>query len=110
MPWKLVVFLLVLTLFVFFMGFNWEHASTISFGFAEVENVPIVLSLSFSFLLGAFFAIPFTLASYRKRKQSTTDGQSKEPVVSGRKSRGRANKAPSNDLVDKEAPVAEDKP
>lgn len=89
MPWKLIGTLILFTVFVFFMGFNWEHSSVISFGFAQIENVPIILSLSISFLTGAFFAIPFVLSSNRRRKQleAAQDLEGKAPVKAGRKSR-----------------------
>jgi uncharacterized integral membrane protein len=67
MPWKFLGFLLILAVFVVFAGLNVENVSDISFGFVTLEEVPIFLSLSLSFILGAVLMLPFTLTKYFKK-------------------------------------------
>jgi uncharacterized integral membrane protein len=72
MPWRLIITLILLTLFVAFAGFNLDNTSVVSFGFAEIEMVPIFISLSIAFLLGAFFTLFFvTFGGFRKVKKDT---------------------------------------
>ena len=59
MPWRLISFLFSLVLLLLFAGFNMNNSSNISFGFRELTDVPIFVSLLFSFILGVLFAIPF---------------------------------------------------
>jgi uncharacterized integral membrane protein len=69
MPWRLIGFLTILTLFLIFAGFNTQLV-TINFGPLKIENIPMFVSLFFSFLAGAFIAVPFSLlSSAKKRKQ-----------------------------------------
>jgi uncharacterized integral membrane protein len=75
-PFKLIIFLVILAVFVFFAGFNISHSSTISFGFYKFEDVPIFISLFIAFLLGAFVMLPFVILSGR-RKQKKTGKQEK---------------------------------
>lgn len=73
-PWRLVLFLIVLGLFVAFAGLNAGHATDISFGFHTFESVPIFISLFAAFFLGALVVLPFTIFRRSKKKP-------KEPKV-----------------------------
>lgn len=68
MPWRLVLFLIVLGLFVAFAGLNAGHATDISFGFHTFESIPIFISLFAAFLLGALIVLPFTVFRRSKKK------------------------------------------
>ncbi|MBN1696042.1 MAG: DUF1049 domain-containing protein [Spirochaetales bacterium] len=68
MPWKLIGILSILTLFLVFAWFN-THLVTIYFGPVKVENIPMFVSLFFSFLSGAIIALPFSLISSIKKKK-----------------------------------------
>lgn len=72
MPWRLILFLVVLALVVAFAGFNIQHTATISFGFYTLESVPIFLSLFAAFFLGVLVMLPFTLG--RRRRHRKKDG------------------------------------
>ncbi len=74
MPWRLVLFLIVLGVFVAFAGLNAGHATDISFGFHVFESVPIFISLFAAFFLGALIVLPFTMFRRSKKKP-------KEPKV-----------------------------
>jgi|ABPT01.1.fsa_nt_gi uncharacterized integral membrane protein len=67
-PWKLIIFLVILAVFVLFAGFNISHTSTISFGFYKFEDIPIFVSLFIAFILGAFVMLPFVIFSGRKKR------------------------------------------
>lgn len=98
MPWKLLLTLLIFTLFVAFTGFNLQNTSVISFGFTEFQNVPIFLSLSIAFLVGAFYSIPYVLFSKKKQpkppkdKDSSRSKKSGSQEGSGRKALGKPNR------------------
>lgn len=64
-PWKLILFLLLMAIFVVFAGFNIKNVADISLGFTVIRDVPIFLSIFIAFLAGAFFMLPF---AFRKRK------------------------------------------
>ena len=69
MPWRLILFLVVLALVVAFAGFNIQNSATISFGFYTLESVPIFLSLFAAFFLGVLVMLPFTLGRRRRNRK-----------------------------------------
>ncbi len=66
MPWKLILSLIVMTLLIIFAGLNLENKSNISFGFSEISDVPIFISLFFAFLCGIIVTVPFIFIQKRK--------------------------------------------
>lgn len=66
-PWKMIFFLAILAVVVFFAGFNITNVSDISFGFYTLLDVPIFLSLFISFIAGALIMIPFVARKKRTR-------------------------------------------
>ncbi len=60
-PWRLILFLVVLTIVVLFAGFNLNNKADISFGLWRLSQVPIFLSLFISFLIGCFVMLPFAV-------------------------------------------------
>jgi len=75
-PWRLVLFLIVLGLVVAFAGFNAGNVTDISFGFHTVEAVPIFMSLFAAFFLGALIVLPFTV--FRRSKKSRKPPKDKQ--------------------------------
>lgn len=81
MPWRLISFLVVLTLVVLFAAFNQGNVTDISFGFYTVPKVPVFLSLFAAFLLGTFVMVPFavkkrgTKVGSQKRRDSKQNAQ-----------------------------------
>ncbi len=69
MPWRLVVFILILGFVVLFAGANITNASDISFGFYTVEDVPIFISLFFAYVVGVLTMVPFTIRTMRRKKR-----------------------------------------
>lgn len=81
-PWKMIFFLAILAIVVFFAGFNITNVSDISFGFYTVSEVPIFISLFVAFLAGALVMIPFVARKKRKkaRKQIVDDSSGNSDV------------------------------
>jgi uncharacterized integral membrane protein len=89
MPWRLVTFLIVLTIVVLFAGFNITNVADISFGFYTLKNVPVFVSLFVAFLFGTFLVLPFAVRKRkakampeksRETKQNATDIQAEEAI------------------------------
>jgi len=72
-PVKLIVFLVILGIIVFFIGFNLSNVSDISFGFHTFTDVPIFISLFIAFAVGIIIMIPFTFSRGKKGKKSKKD-------------------------------------
>ncbi len=74
MPFKLIAFLLVMLIAIFFIGFNLDNRCNVSVILHTFEDVPIVLSLLAAYVLGSFSVIPFLLG--RRRKKNREDNKS----------------------------------
>jgi uncharacterized integral membrane protein len=61
MPWKFIGLLIILILFVIFIGLNLENKTTVSLGFYSFENVPAFLIVIVSFIIGALITLPVSL-------------------------------------------------
>jgi len=88
MPWRLILFLLVLTIVVLFAGFNITNVADISFGIWTLHQVPIFLSLFIAFLVGCFVMLPFAVRRRSAKVTTKTSRQVKqnaevEPTVDG---------------------------
>jgi uncharacterized integral membrane protein len=75
MPWRLVLFLIVLALVVAFAGFNIQNVASISFGFYTVEEVPVFLSLFAAFFLGVVVMLPFTFGRRVRSSRKKAGGK-----------------------------------
>lgn len=67
MPWKLIAFILLLVLMMFFIGYNLENRADISVILYTFEDVPVFFSMFGAFLLGVMVALPFALGNPFKR-------------------------------------------
>ncbi len=76
MPWKLIVFLVVVGLILAFVGFNAANVSDVSFGFYRFDDVPIFISLFVAFFLGVLVTLPFTF----RRRSTRAPKQPKKKV------------------------------
>jgi uncharacterized integral membrane protein len=76
MPWKLIVFLVVVGLILAFVGFNAANVSDVSFGFYRFDDVPIFISLFVAFFLGVLVTLPFTF----RRRSTRAPKQPKKEV------------------------------
>jgi uncharacterized integral membrane protein len=60
----------VFVILLVFVSFNLENKCDISFGFDKIQDVPVFLTIFFSFVLGFFGTLPFVLRAGSKRKRS----------------------------------------
>ncbi len=85
MPWKLILFILVLVLATLFIGFNLDNACNVSFGVYTFEQVPVFMSILLSFAAGILVMVPFLLfrsgGSSSKGKAHKTSSDRKEPAA-----------------------------
>ena len=71
MPWRLIGFILTLTIVTVFIGFNLGNACDVSFGFARISQVPVYLTVFASFAAGMIAVLPYAfMRSSRKKKES----------------------------------------
>lgn len=78
MPWKFIVLLVILILFVVFIGLNLEHKTDISLGFYSFDNVPAFFIVIVSFLIGSVVTIPiYFLTNMTKRSKSKNKAKKK---------------------------------
>ena len=106
--WRLIMFIILCALFLFFVGVNLEHTSDISIGFHTFVDIPVFLITFSSFLIGMLFAIPLALSFGKKRKKSAktaptpsiTDREGKE---SGNTIFGKAAGKTADKVADKAA-------
>ena len=67
MPWRLIGIVLILGVFLVFIGLNLENSCDVSFGFKTIENTPVYLTAFSSFIIGLFCAIPLAI-SFKSKK------------------------------------------
>ncbi|MGI9255484.1 MAG: hypothetical protein ACR2PY_00955 [Salinispira sp.] len=79
MPWKLLFILIIIAGLIVLIGFNWTNTSNVSiFGVYTFVNVPIIIIMGISFLLGAVFSIPYVMINIRKiRKKQTVSEENR---------------------------------
>jgi len=77
MPWRLIIFLFLITLFIFFAGFN-THIVTVNLGIITLSNIPMFLALFIAFLTGALVALPFSIFSMAKKNKIKTEIHKRE--------------------------------
>ena len=69
MPWRMLLFLVVLALVVVLFAANMEHRSSFSFIFGHLEEVPVFMALLVAFIAGALTMLPFTIGPHRQRRR-----------------------------------------
>ena len=85
---KIVVLIIVMAVFLVFIGFNLNNRCDISFGFIVLESVPVFLTAFASFGIGLICAIPFAIRS--RGKKSRNAGESIPAPAKGRKQKKQA--------------------
>ena len=66
MPVKLILFLIIIVIVTVFAGFNISNVCNVSLIFHEFQNVPVFVTVLFSFVIGILVMLPFTF----RKKQS----------------------------------------
>jgi len=67
MPWRLIIAIIVFIIFMIFAAFNLDNRCNISFGFKVIEQVPVFITVFFSFIVGLLCALPLVLHIRKKR-------------------------------------------
>lgn len=80
MPWKLILFLIVVALVVVFAGFNIDNTAEISFGFHTLTGIPIFVSLFAAFFLGVIVTLPVAFR-HRSRKAKKAPKQKQDESI-----------------------------
>ena len=72
---RFISVIVVFALFLAFIVLNMPNRCNISFGFKVVEDVPVFISVLFSFMLGMLFALPFGFSLSRRLKKTSHSKQ-----------------------------------
>ncbi len=72
MPGRLIIFILILAIILFFIGLNLDNKCDINFGFTKLENTPVFFPIFVSFALGLICSLPFIIKSKIGRKRNDT--------------------------------------
>ena len=84
MPWRMLLFLVVLALVVVLLAANLENRASFSFVLRglQLEQVPVFLALLVAFIAGALTMLPFTIGRRhpraRKDRQAAAGHESSE--------------------------------
>jgi len=81
MPWRLITVIVIFAVFLAFITFNLENRCNINFGFTEFTDVPVFLTVFFSFALGLFCTLPFVIRALNKRKEPLAENIRKKEDV-----------------------------
>ncbi len=73
MPWKFLVFLVVLAIVILFAGINVNNSADINLGFHRFEDVPVFVGLGTAYMLGAVSILPFALNKAFKKRQKLSN-------------------------------------
>lgn len=84
MPWRLIGFLVLMTILVLFAAFNLTNVSDISFGFFTLHDIPVFFSLYIAFLIGSLFTLA-SVFSKRRRSQKFTEEDEPPKIKQGKK-------------------------
>ncbi len=79
-PFKVILFVIILGLIIFFIGFNLTNVSDISIGFHIFEDVPIFISLFIAFAAGVAVMLPVFFFRKKKIKKNMKDNISPPPL------------------------------
>ncbi len=75
MPWKLLMYLIVLGIVLAFIGLNLGNTTDISLGFTTFEAVPVFMSLFAAFFFGVILTIPLVMQSVSRKHRHKGDLQ-----------------------------------
>ncbi|POR05251.1 hypothetical protein AU468_01825 [Alkalispirochaeta sphaeroplastigenens] len=91
MPWKLLLYLVLLGCVLAFVGLNLDHTADISLGFILYRDVPVFLSLFFAFFLGVVLTIPAVMftASRKTRDRSERRRERREKQETRKEEKAR---------------------
>lgn len=74
MPWKLLAFIVIMSLVLVFIGFNLDNRCDISVVFATFQSVPVVITILASFLSGLLAALVLSVAGRGGKRKAAAKG------------------------------------
>ena len=77
---RLVLFIVIFAIFLAFIIFNLDNKCDIFLGFLTFREIPVFLSVFFSFLAGMLFAVLLIFSPGRKRKKSSAPESHNKPA------------------------------
>jgi len=80
-PWRRLLFLVVLALVVILLADNMENRASFSFVFARLDEVPIFMALLVAFIVGALTMLPLTTGRHgpSRSERRTADARRPQP-------------------------------
>jgi len=82
MPWRLIIVILIFAVFMTFITFNLENRCDINFGFTQLLQVPVFLTVFVSFALGLLCALPFAMHLKKKAKHPVVETKPASSAIS----------------------------
>jgi len=81
MPIKLILFLIIIVVVTVFAGFNISNVCNVSLVFYEFQNVPVFVTVLFSFVIGILVMLPFAFRKKQpKQNNAVAEKTQKVPV------------------------------
>ena len=90
---RLISIIVILTVFLVFIVLNMKNISDISFGFKTFQDIPVFISVLFSFVLGMLFALPFGFSLSRKLRKKSKEELPPEKARKKRWGKGKTKGA-----------------
>ena len=88
---KLILFIVIVVLAIFFIGFNVQNLCSISLIFHTFENVHVFMPIMIAFLIGILVMVPFVIKA-RLSSDHTSAKPSKEKNVTVDKPKNKTKK------------------
>jgi len=84
MPWRLIIMIIVVAVFLVFITFNLDNKCEINFFGAKIPEVPVFITIFISFVIGLLSSIPLVfliLRKYKKKHHQENIKASDEPQI-----------------------------
>ena len=81
MPIKLILFLIIIVVVTVFAGFNISNVCNVSLVFYEFQNVPVFVTVLFSFVIGILVMLPFAFRKKQPKQNTPVSENQQKPVV-----------------------------
>jgi len=78
MRFRMILFVIFICFYALFAALNLSNATDINFGFTSFSHVPIFLSVTVAFALGAIFMLPFMFGRKKERKEKPVKEKKKK--------------------------------
>jgi uncharacterized integral membrane protein len=78
MRFRMILFVIFICFYALFAALNLSNATDINFGFTSFSHVPIFLSVTVAFALGAIFMLPFMFGHKKERKEKPVKEKKKK--------------------------------